>query len=49
MGPHARHRTREQLDAALTRLPEPIRVTVAVEVATYLPARGSGAGRVTVG
>ncbi len=39
MGPHARHRTREQLAAALTGLPEPIRVTVAVEVATYLPAR----------
>jgi 23S rRNA (guanine745-N1)-methyltransferase len=35
MGPHARHLTRDGLTAALTRLPEPVRVTVAVEIASY--------------
>jgi 23S rRNA (guanine745-N1)-methyltransferase len=39
MGPHARHLTREGLLAALAALPEPIHVTVAVDVASYLPAR----------
>jgi 23S rRNA (guanine745-N1)-methyltransferase len=40
MGPHARHLTRGRLEAALAGFPEPIPVTVAVEVATYVPARG---------
>jgi 23S rRNA (guanine745-N1)-methyltransferase len=40
MGPHARHIGRDGLAAALARLPEPVRVTVAVEVATYAPAGG---------
>jgi 23S rRNA (guanine745-N1)-methyltransferase len=38
MGPHARHLSRDRLVAALVGMPEPIRVTVAVEVATYRPA-----------
>ena len=39
MGPHARHLSRDRLVAALATLPEPVRVTVAVDVAAYVPAR----------
>ncbi|WP_439647029.1 putative RNA methyltransferase [Blastococcus haudaquaticus] len=39
MGPHARHTTPAAVAAALTRLPEPIRVTVSVDVTTYRRAR----------
>jgi 23S rRNA (guanine745-N1)-methyltransferase len=35
MGPHARHLSREQLAAAVAALPEPVRVTVSVDVTTY--------------
>ena len=35
MGPHARHLTRDGLATALATLPEPVRVTVAVEIAAY--------------
>jgi 23S rRNA (guanine745-N1)-methyltransferase len=35
MGPHARHTTPAAVAAALARLPEPVRVTVAVDVTTY--------------
>ena len=38
MGPHARHRAPEELAAAVARLPEPVRVTVAVDVTTHAPA-----------
>jgi 23S rRNA (guanine745-N1)-methyltransferase len=38
MGPHARHLTREDLEAAVAALPEPVPVTVAVDVATYVSA-----------
>jgi 23S rRNA (guanine745-N1)-methyltransferase len=39
MGPHARHRTRDDVRTALAGLSEPLRVTVSVRVATYrLPA-----------
>jgi 23S rRNA (guanine745-N1)-methyltransferase len=38
MGPHARHLPPQGLAEALTTLPEPIRVTVSVEVASYVPA-----------
>jgi 23S rRNA (guanine745-N1)-methyltransferase len=36
MGPHARHLPRAGVEAALAALPEPVRVTVAVDVATYV-------------
>jgi 23S rRNA (guanine745-N1)-methyltransferase len=36
MGPHARHRSREELAAAVARLPEPVEVTVAVRLGAYL-------------
>jgi 23S rRNA (guanine745-N1)-methyltransferase len=36
MGPHARHLTREGLEAAVAGLTEPVPVTVAVDVATYV-------------
>jgi 23S rRNA (guanine745-N1)-methyltransferase len=39
MGPHARHLSREALAAAVGRLPNPVPVTVAVDVTTYAPAR----------
>ena len=39
MGPHARHLAPDRLDAALAALPEPVRVTVAVDVASYQPGR----------
>jgi 23S rRNA (guanine745-N1)-methyltransferase len=35
MGPHARHLARADMHAALAGLPEPARVTVSVQVATY--------------
>ncbi len=38
MGPHARHIGRPALTAALGRLAEPVRATVAVDVTTYRPA-----------
>ena len=38
MGPHARHRTPAELTAAVARLPEPVRVTVAVDVTTHVSA-----------
>jgi 23S rRNA (guanine745-N1)-methyltransferase len=37
MGPHARHLGRQALLDALARLPEPVRVTVSVDVGTYRP------------
>jgi 23S rRNA (guanine745-N1)-methyltransferase len=37
MGPHARHLRPEELAAAVAGLPEPVRVTVAVDVATWAP------------
>jgi 23S rRNA (guanine745-N1)-methyltransferase len=39
MGPHARHTTPAAIEAGLSRLPERIDVTVAVDVTTYRPAR----------
>jgi 23S rRNA (guanine745-N1)-methyltransferase len=47
MGPHARHVPREQVDAGLAAFPEPIAVTVAVDVTTYAasgapPRQGRG-------
>jgi 23S rRNA (guanine745-N1)-methyltransferase len=38
MGPHARHRARDAVATALAALPEPMAVTVSVEVATYARA-----------
>jgi 23S rRNA (guanine745-N1)-methyltransferase len=38
MGPHARHLAPGALAAAVAALPEPVQVTVAVEVRTYAPA-----------
>jgi 23S rRNA (guanine745-N1)-methyltransferase len=38
MGPHARHRAPAELAAAVARLPEPVRVTVSVDVTTHAPA-----------
>jgi 23S rRNA (guanine745-N1)-methyltransferase len=35
MGPHARHRSAEAVAAAVTQLPEPVPVTVAVRLGTY--------------
>jgi 23S rRNA (guanine745-N1)-methyltransferase len=35
MGPHARHLTGEELDARLASLPDPVTVTVAVDVTTH--------------
>jgi 23S rRNA (guanine745-N1)-methyltransferase len=39
MGPHARHLAPDRLAAALAALPDPVRVTVAVDVASYQPGR----------
>jgi 23S rRNA (guanine745-N1)-methyltransferase len=36
MGPHARHRSADELAAAVAGLPEPVDVTVAVRLGTYL-------------
>jgi 23S rRNA (guanine745-N1)-methyltransferase len=41
MGPHAHHVTRDAVRQALAALPEPVRVTVSVEVATYAPRDAS--------
>jgi 23S rRNA (guanine745-N1)-methyltransferase len=38
MGPHARHRSPPELTATIGRLPDRVRVTVSVDVATYAPA-----------
>ena len=38
MGPHARHLSRAELAGSLAALPEPVRVTVAVEITTYGPS-----------
>jgi 23S rRNA (guanine745-N1)-methyltransferase len=38
MGPHARHVAREELERSLTAFPEPVEVTVSVDVTTYRPA-----------
>jgi 23S rRNA (guanine745-N1)-methyltransferase len=38
MGPHARHRTPDALAAAVAALPEPVRVTVSVDVTTHRKA-----------
>jgi 23S rRNA (guanine745-N1)-methyltransferase len=38
MGPHARHTTRAAIEATLAGLPDPIAVTVSVDVTTYRPA-----------
>jgi 23S rRNA (guanine745-N1)-methyltransferase len=38
MGPHARHRSPDDLAAAVARLPEPVRVTVSVDVTTWTRA-----------
>jgi 23S rRNA (guanine745-N1)-methyltransferase len=38
MGPHARHLAREAVADAVTALPAPVAVTVAVDVTTYRPA-----------
>lgn len=35
MGPHARHRTKDDVRTALAGLPEPLHVTVSVQIATY--------------
>jgi 23S rRNA (guanine745-N1)-methyltransferase len=37
MGPHARHRSRAALADSLEALPQPVPVTVSVEIATYAP------------
>jgi 23S rRNA (guanine745-N1)-methyltransferase len=37
MGPHARHRTKDDVRTALAALPEPLDGTVSVRVATYRP------------
>jgi 23S rRNA (guanine745-N1)-methyltransferase len=39
MGPHARHTTRAAIETKLARLPDPLEVTVSVDVTTYRPAR----------
>jgi 23S rRNA (guanine745-N1)-methyltransferase len=38
MGPHARHLARDQLERSLSAFPEPVEVTVSVDVTTYRPA-----------
>jgi 23S rRNA (guanine745-N1)-methyltransferase len=38
MGPHARHRTPDDVRAALAALPEPLDVTVSVRIGSYRPA-----------
>ena len=43
MGPHARHRTRDDVAAAVARLPEPVEATVAVRLGTYLRPRAATA------
>lgn len=43
MGPHARHRTPEQLATSIAKLPPTVAVTVSVDVTTYAPDH-AGAG-----
>ena len=43
MGPHARHRTPEELSTAIGRLPDRVSVTVSVDVAGYVPASPAAA------
>jgi 23S rRNA (guanine745-N1)-methyltransferase len=38
MGPHARHTTRAAIETKLAGLPDPLEVTVSVDVTTYRPA-----------
>ena len=38
MGPHARHLARDDVRTALAALPEPLDVTVSVQIGTYRPA-----------
>jgi len=38
MGPHARHRSRDDVRTSLAALPEPLDVTVSVQIGTYRPA-----------
>jgi 23S rRNA (guanine745-N1)-methyltransferase len=38
MGPHARHRARDDVRTSLAALPEPLDVTVSVQIGTYRPA-----------
>jgi 23S rRNA (guanine745-N1)-methyltransferase len=38
MGPHARHLARNELERSLSGFPEPVEVTVSVDVTTYRPA-----------
>jgi 23S rRNA (guanine745-N1)-methyltransferase len=45
MGPHARHVTQEAVSAAAAALPEPVSVTVAVDVTTYRPTGERRASR----
>jgi 23S rRNA (guanine745-N1)-methyltransferase len=45
MGPHARHLTPAQLRTAVGGLPEPIRVTVSVDVATWVRTHGGARPR----
>jgi 23S rRNA (guanine745-N1)-methyltransferase len=44
MGPHARHTTPEAVADGLGAMPEPIAVTVSVELATYRPRAGEVSG-----
>ena len=39
MGPHARHLSREGLAGSLAAFPEPVQVTLAVQITTYAPSR----------
>jgi 23S rRNA (guanine745-N1)-methyltransferase len=41
MGPHARHRSRAEVATAVSRLPEPVPVTLSVRLGTYRPAPGA--------
>ena len=38
MGPHARHLVRDDVRKSLAALPEPLDVTVSVQIGTYRPA-----------
>jgi 23S rRNA (guanine745-N1)-methyltransferase len=44
MGPHARHLSRADLADRLTALPEPLQVTVSVDITTYAPFPQTVAG-----
>jgi 23S rRNA (guanine745-N1)-methyltransferase len=45
MGPHARHLARDELERSLATRPEPVPVTVSVEIATYRRALPGGPRR----